>query len=83
MWDFVMYMRFMTNVNDVFFIGRRDLSSMDSDIYIDYRGPETHPHIPSPNRSKGQHNGCKSKGIRASKPGLTQVRNSLPIGYYT
>ncbi|KAH0720716.1 hypothetical protein KY285_005588 [Solanum tuberosum] len=42
---------------------------MDSGNYdIDYRGPETHPHIPTSNRLKGRYNGCKSNGLRASKP---------------
>ncbi|KAK4345606.1 hypothetical protein RND71_035782 [Anisodus tanguticus] len=57
--------------------GKMDLLNLDSGIYeIDYRGPETHSHIPTLNRSKGRHNGC-TKGLRAREENAWMSLNKV------
>ncbi|XAR50996.1 hypothetical protein NMG60_11005487 [Bertholletia excelsa] len=46
--------------------GELDVANMDSEIYdIDYRGPETHSHLPPPSRSGGRHHHIHPESTRA------------------
>ncbi|CAA3004094.1 Hypothetical predicted protein [Olea europaea subsp. europaea] len=69
------------DVTPCFSRGKLNLKAVDPEIYeIDYRGPETHTHVPPPNRSSDRPKIHHQTSMARRKSKGSRVRKAKEIG---